>query len=411
MSLKLNISNSITSTSASAIFYQIALLLYLSVEIANTSLLAQYIPGSILSLSRYGIVGLLLLSELCEKEKGIPFLIGLFSAFIIVAFSYAAFGFGFLLIALLIFCSRNIPLDRIARLSFYTISACTIAVILLSLIGYIDDFVFVIDGRIRHYLGFKYSLYPSKYLFEITCLFIYIHRNKIKLKYIIIFLLVNLGMYCQTMSRLSFGLSTLFLLVVFAIRNIDVRGFAHFKFLVPSFIMFFIVSMSVAASYDPSNQVLSIMNQFLGGRIELAHSALINYGVSIASQGIDFFGMGLNNSGRFIVADVYNYVDCLYVLLPVQYGVIFTTLYLVLMTAISFKAWKHSNYVLLIVMFFNALYGLIDDLSINIYFNVFMLAAGELMLPMSRQVLRLRRKVFFNEANDRFQLSPDSRRS
>lgn len=408
---KLDIGYSIMRSSASVILYQCALTLYLSVEIANTSLLIQHIPGSIVSLIRYGIIGLLLLSELCEKEKGIPFLIGLFSALSIVAFSYVAFGFGFLLIALLLFSSRNVSLDRIARISFYTISACAIVVILLSVFGYIDNFVLVIDGRTRHYLGFKYPLYPSKYLFEITCLFIYINRQKIKIKTIILFALINLGMYCQTMSRLSFGLSMLFLLVVFVIRNFDDKGSAFLKFLVPSFILCFVVSLSLAVSYDPSNQVLWALNQFLGGRIELAQSALNDYGISISSQGIEFFGMGLNDSGRYIVADAYNYVDCLYVLLPVQYGVVFTTIYLVLMTAISFKAWKHSNHVLLIVMFFNALYGLIDDLSINIYFNVFMLAAGEMMLPTSCQISGLRRMASFNETGDRLQLSLESRRS
>lgn len=127
---------------------------------------------------------------------------------------------------------------------------------------------------------------------------------------------------------------------------------------------------------DYSGAGYSELNTFLNGRLGLGQRALAQYGTTLFGQNIDFIGNGLGVDGKLNVSGAYNYVDCLYVRLPILYGWVFTVLFMTGMTFLSLWAARKRDYALLLVLIAIAFHGVIDDLTIRLQFCTFLFLLG-----------------------------------
>ena len=67
----------------------------------------------------------------------------------------------------------------------------------------------------------------------------------------------------------------------------------------------------------------------------------------------------------------------MYINLLEKYGILFNVIFIGLLTYLSYKAWKDKDNIHLIILFGLALHGLIDDLEIYLYYNVFWLSISK----------------------------------
>lgn len=282
---------------------------------------------------------------------------------------------------LFIYCARNYPFRKAAVVSLGAIALASLAVLIGVQAGWIIDYVEQASWRTRHYLGFRYSLFPSMYLFTGSCLWIYLRNARFGFTDAAVLLFLNWGVYKLTESRLSFflsvGLIALALVMRFTKGRVILSGLVG-PLCCLSFAICALVAVWLTIAYSPSVPWMASLNHTLGNRLSLGQSALNTYGILPLGQYINFVGNGLNAAGNKTNGD-YNYVDSLYVLLLVKYGFVMFAGFIAAFTCLAFRAWRRGDSYLLVVLIFLAFHGVIDDLMLYLYFNPFLLLMGSIV--------------------------------
>lgn len=355
----------------------LSLFIYLVVSLLSVSFFEAMFPSFLLKGLLYLIVAILLGREAAKKNYGLSDLIllilflGLFSA------SFPA-QLGFLTIytvgLLVIFCLRDLEFTELASFTLKVTLFMFLLIIISSQLGIIRDYVEVSSTRTRHYLGFRYSLFPASVMFNITALTIFLRNYKIKLWEILLLLSGVLYIFLMTNSRLTFLNSCLLLFLALLIKvfpNILVKGRLLLFPFIFSYIVVPIGSYIMAKGYTISDSGLVALNRFLGGRLYFAGKSLNIYGFKLFGQQVNWVGNGLNALGQKSTAS-YLYVDNMYIQQLQRYGLIFVIILMILYTLTLIKLYQTRQLVLFVIMIIIAFHGAIDDLMSYPYYNTFL---------------------------------------
>jgi hypothetical protein len=290
---------------------------------------------------------------------------------------YYCFGVFFLAVG------RHFNLTKTLKLSLCVTIVSLAFIVMLSLIGLIPDYVEYNPSRIRHYLGFRYSLFSGQICFICICMMAVIRGKNIKLWESILCAAILYLVYEATDDRLSFWLSVLVLFVLVAIAAINRvhPDLVISKPLVARLgiwanviaVLLFLVPILLTVFYSPASSFMQALNEFLGNRLALGLNGLKEFGLSIFGQRLELVGNGLDING---IPDqgTYNYIDSTPMLLIIRYGLIFTVGFLVLQATAIKVLWAEREYVLVFVLLVIALHSTIDDLCLALYFNEFQFA-------------------------------------
>lgn len=278
---------------------------------------------------------------------------------------------------IILYVGRLVDFELVAKWVLVASSVTLIAIVIMSQVGVIPDYVST-GTRIRHYLGFRYALYPSVLLSNITCLVLALTERRLIFKAGVLAWL-NYILYKLTDSRLSFYLS-MFAIILYLFLFVRSRrkgtvpvsnGFLRIMPLM--YIVMAIISITITLAYSPFNSSLVALDELLGGRLALGNSALREYGINAFGTRVAMNGMALDFDGLRDTSQAYNYVDCLYVQLLVRIGWVGLSLYLVSMTAVGYSLYKAGNWKYLLAVALVAVHGLIDNLSFYLFWNTFTL--------------------------------------
>lgn len=339
---------------------------------------------------RYLTYLLLLSSEILRGRYGRQtacFLLGAWAVLVGIVNAWQPIWVDFLL---LVFCARGIEFEKMARISLAAMSLAVAFVVVSALVGLIPNYTSGDEsGRIRCFMGFRYALYLPQYLFTITGLTLYLDGTRINLRHLVILLCANVAAYLLTDSRLSFWLA-MALMGVYVMSCLMVGQFAALrgiartlaKLLPYSVCVFAVIGIGLTLAYNPSVRWMEAANSVLGNRLSLGQTAFDLYPPTLFGQRIDFVGNGLDLSGAQSQTTNTFYVDCLYLKLLLQIGVVPSTLLLGATTCLMKRMVRGRQWVLLLVMFFIAAHCVVDDLSLNLHFNVFLLTLSSLALPL-----------------------------
>lgn len=278
-----------------------------------------------------------------------------------------------------IYCARNKDFEKIAKTGLYSSIICLVFVILCSNFNIILDYVFYMNGRVRHTLGFRYVLMPPAIYKNIVLLKLYLDKENIKWRSIIIMTIINFYFFYLTDSRLSFFLTCLALLlgVFFKVfPNCLERLNVTRRCMVLSPIICSFVSLFITANYK-INPYLITLNSLLGYRLSMGKAALESYGISLFGSKLDMVGNGLSVDG-VMNTRIHNYIDCSYVQFLLNYGVVSYFLVIVVFSYAIFNSSKKKDYYMLLVLTIIAGHMMIDDYAIHLGFNTFILALGTL---------------------------------
>lgn len=365
----------IKKMSTSDFMFFVPYALYLMSGIFRLSMLGKYFTGYFNKVNLAVVLFALIYREIYNnkltKKNLISCLLAIFCFLIANKFGSSEFAIMFIII----WAARNIKFERIAKCTIYISTVLLLFIILSSLMGIIDDYVAIQGNRTRHYLGFRYALYPSAILYNIFSLYIYLKKEEIHFFEILFLMLINYIVYVYTNSRLSFGLSTLLFCVALVLKyfpNILNKKNILCKIMVFSFILCSIISLYFSINYDSSISWMNELNVILGKRFSLAYNSVKTYGFSLLGQTINWYGNGLgfdNEIAKTVLKGGYNYVDSAYILLFQKYGIVFTIIILAVLTITMFRCYKKKDYYLLSLMTFIALHAFIDDLVIYLFYN------------------------------------------
>ncbi|HFR3828584.1 TPA: hypothetical protein ACHWCH_000175, partial [Streptococcus suis] len=163
------------------LFVYIGLLLYICFSLLSTTFYVQLVPGFIFQTAILASVSLLAFYNIIHFKGVTKWLSGFMTfAFLILltylssrTFSHYAFSL------VIVFLLKDFDFDKLVKFITPIIIGILLFVVLSSKIGIIQDYIEISSSRIRHYLGFRYSLFPSTVMLNIVALYLYDKRDKI----------------------------------------------------------------------------------------------------------------------------------------------------------------------------------------------------------------------------------------
>lgn len=348
--------------------------------ISNTFFL-QFIPNFVYKSALFGSVLLILFREIYLNKYSFRSLIGaVFFALVSLNMMVVTSKLNiFAIYIIFIFCLRNVEFEKIAKLSFIICSIFLIITVLASKLGIIDDYFLIsYDGRIRHFLGYRYALLAPTALMNIISIWLYLKRERASSFSWIIMFICNYWLYKQTDSRLTFYSSLLLILLGFLLK-ISPNFLDKLKVILYPFIYIYIICVLISFFLvnefkNPSNLLMKI-DTYIGNRILYSRRSLDYFGYKLFGQNIEWHGNGLDQFGNK-TNHVYLYVDNFYIQILQRYGLIFLIIFSVIMTLTLYNIYKKEKLLLFTILTLLALHALIDDLILYPQFNIFWITAG-----------------------------------
>ena len=372
--------------------------LYIVVSILTTTFFSRYIPGSLYHLASILSISLIFLHNILTIKKGIGALGAIFTLGIMSLLIYTSIGSfqSYIYSLTIIFLLRDFDFNKLVRVVLPVVVVILAFVILSSKIGIVPDYVEISATRTRHYLGFRYSLYPSTVMLNIVGLYIYIKQENITYKSLLLLLVSVLWIYLQTNSRLT-ALSSIVLLTLGILLKRFPKLLTRIRylliFLIPSYIFAAVASYIVAGKYTSAGSGLRAVDNFLGGRIYLASKSLYIYGFDWLGKNIQWVGNGLNADGQRSTMS-YLYVDNMYIQVLQKYGLLYLIIFVTLLTLTLFILYKQRQYLLLLILSILAAHAMIDDLTFNLHYNFFLVL---LSLPFAVRSMKIYKKASINQ--------------
>ena len=115
----------------------------------------------------------------------------------------------------------------------------------------------------------------------------------------------------------------------------------------------------------------------------MGNSVFQEYGLSLLGQPLDLNGSSLDPSGQIVPTAVYRYVDCMYVKVLVQMGLLFTIVYFGALGELVRRLERSERKTLVLIFVLIALHCLLDDLMLYLLYNPFVLLLSELISSAS----------------------------
>ncbi len=396
----------IKKVNTNEMIYFISYGLYLLFTILNTSFYAKYINGTLYKMILIICTCILIINEMIKSKYSVKKLIGLFITLllfgIILRVSNGIEGLTFALLILYVYCGCDIEFKKIAIFTLFVSVAIVGLVVISAKYGIILNYRSFTNGRIREYMGFRYALFPSTYLFNVTALAIYIYKDKLNIWAFVVFTVINYYFYTKTNSRITFALAISLLIISFFGKKI-------FDFLLErkivgiicifSYIISAVVSYEITKKYNSTISWMWSLNKFLGDRLRLGQISLEKYGVTLFGSKITWIGNGLDVSGNKI-SGTYTWVDSLYIQILQHYGVLFLGVFLIIITFALYRIYKAKEYHLLMILVAIAFHSIIDDLSLYLYYNTFWIPVGFYLIEStnfrknSRKIQFKRKRIY-----------------
>lgn len=226
------------------------------------------------------------------------------------------------------------------------------------------------DAVNRYNLGFIHPNTISAMVFFVTLTYMCL-RRKCSLIELIIGLGINYMIYQKTGSRTSFLITLLFLPVMFWFLH--KRRFQRYwkKIFTLSPVIIIISALMAQIFYNPANSVLSKINTMLSGRLELGHSGFWNYGVRLFGQKI----LWITGSNEMRMP--YNYVDCSYLRILLQNGVVIFGLICIACVLTMYRLAEAENRELCVSFLALLVYSMIEPNLMGMGVQVFFMLIGQ----------------------------------
>ena len=349
------------------------------------------LPFNLQNMLWIAVVAATVYSELCRLWRRE---FGMLDIVAIVVLALMGFGLfmrnvvPFLCDIMAVFAMRHEGFRRLSWFCVGLIGACVLIVFCSCALGAIPDIVIQEGGRIRHFLGFRYCLFPAQYLFTITCTLCWLLDRKMPWLVILALLAANVALFVLTDSRLSFLLG-MAVLGVAAFRKVapSIRVWKWLAWLgCASFLLVAVASVAAVYIYplcigDPNATWIVELDKMLGGRLHLMYNAVEAYGIDPMGASVKWIGNGLDGQGNVVPAGTqYNYVDNLIIHAAIDRGLIYAICLVALYTLVAVKNTRSGDYMLAIVIGALALHVLIDDLALLLHFNTLMFAIGSYLV-------------------------------
>lgn len=375
------------------VMFIVAVSMFLVSVILDMSLIG--LDGKITQAIRYTGYGLIifkLFRDIYDRETIVKYLIcmGILGAGI--AFNHNKTMF---LYSLIVLAAINMKSELLMKVYLIVQAIMVSGIVLLSQIGIIEDFVSKSAEETRHFLGFNYTTAaPIMFLFMIMS-YIYIKKGKLSLFEYVIGMLITLYFYKMTDTTFAFlisiGTLTFFFLgQIFIKQGYITFTFRHVLCLIPWISA--AVSIWAQYAYDSQNAIWTSLDELVHSRLKLGHEAIETYGFHLFGRSIEWVG----NSYKDLSPKGYNYVDCSYLQIALQQGVLFLLIVLFMYSYVIYKMIKEEKYYGAWIGIFIAIFSMSEPRLVNLVFNPFVALTLTIIVKDISEITNIRKKIKVN---------------
>lgn len=279
--------------------------------------------------------------------------------------------------------AKNVDVDRVIRTAYKILLIMLPAIMLLCLLGIIENATMMRGSVQRFALGFSHPNQLGLSVFQLMACYCYVNKDKLdKLNYIY-FLLIILFLIKIPNSKTAYIATAVLLLMLMLYRVIKGQKPEYMIVYEKGILIgvFCLNFFSVLFSYIDVNRnfILARINSWMSSRFSVCHKVWLMYGVS-------FFGQRIyvTESERALVGIKSKlWLDNSYVSLLLRYGIlmflIFSIGYMCIVKSMLIK----KEYVLAIILFLYAVYGLMETGWYMITHNIFLVTFSTLLYGKS----------------------------
>lgn len=326
----------------------------------------------VLKLLRYTGYLLVLVKILLDSYEIKKFLL-VCSILVLLCVNSITVGNTVMCMSLFIFGMKDIDFDKLAGIILPWFTGGMMIIMAGSKIGIIDNWIYTVSGRLRYSLGYFYPSHATSVMLYGILLFCFVKKEKLRFYHVILIEIINVWQWKQTDSRTGSALIALIPLIFFIMRYVkkDLSGTLMGVLVKIIFPLCAAVSLVLSFLYNNS-RFMTYLNSFLSNRLVMGHNALKTYGIHLLGQDITWVGYGGLGYVSNQLEGAYNFVDCSYIKILLENGLIIWLLIMAGFTYASIYAVKTNKKYMALTLFFVAGYSVIEPRLIEIGFNPFL---------------------------------------
>lgn len=340
--------------------------------LSGSELWYMYSLGTYMSFITYGtIMGLAVLFVL--KQNYSLKVIATYSAFILmVAFiEISSSDKTFLVYILFIMMAQFIDFEKFVKFDLKLRIAIYALIILLFLLGVINNYTLSEGGQIKQSFGFSHPNKFACYSFTVLAEWIYVRFYKIKkIEYVVILLSV-IFIISNNSGRTTIYTFVL-ICVLFAMAKIKPEIFyskiSHFMFIIITPLCA-IISFVLTNQYMKGSLFAVQLDEFLTHRLRFQSYFLTRYDLNLFGQNIELVSTRMS----IITGQQRAILDNAYIRSAFVYGVVYLVFICVVYSIMFHKFLKAKHVELAIFGLFFVLYGLGESYMLNAVYNVTLL--------------------------------------
>lgn len=275
--------------------------------------------------------------------------------------------------------AKGISFRRILKVYLLTTGGLLLYTVFASMAGITENLVYYQEGRrTRQSFGIIYPTDFSAHVFYSVISWLYLRSKKIT--YFELGIVAGIAglVYWFCDARLN----TIILLLtagIFLIYKLTLNRQKHESALKEFITSLFALSTTLCAAimigltilYSPENKFMVFLDNALNNRLRLGKKGIDVFGFSVWGRYIQLFGMGgTTNEPKY-----YFFMDCSYLFIILQYGLIIMGAFLCIWLLIGVRAKNEDDIPMLLVIGIIAVQCMIEHHMTDIAYNPFLLAA------------------------------------
>ena len=237
-----------------------------------------------------------------------------------------------LILSFILIGIKNIKQERVICALYKGLFIGVLFVIILSVLGFIDNGTYeALRGSQvvkRYTLGFSHPNTLAIILFQLTLMFLYLHKNTISKLQLLLILVVGIVCYKLTASRTIFICFLIMMLIIVIFRFFSVINLEQIsKILFSNLIRILIIigifgSIYVAINYNSGSSFIQNIINIIGVRIQLLYDAMQLYKINFFGQNINL----VNSQEYYLYKGTGVVLDNSYIYMLLEFGIVPTLL-------------------------------------------------------------------------------------
>lgn len=279
-------------------------------------------------------------------------------------------------IAVFVVAVKDMDFKKVLKYVFWISVSGTVLLMILSVVGVLGTVVDpgegygIKEGMTRYCFGLGSANTLSIMVWALMLLGIYVYHEKMKLWHYLVLLILSVGVYLATVTRTSFITMVLSLIVAFMFSKISFLKNSKIIYIlgavtIPLYVACSVWAAKVSAWHEYMTPFQNKLDDIFTGRISCLYAFVDG-------------GGRIENWLLFSKAGFEDYFDMGYVRMFYWYGIVPTTVMLLILIYMVYKSYRLGDYMGFVVIMIICLFNLFEAHFVSVYIarNYLLVLAG-----------------------------------